>query len=164
MESQQPDQGTAEGRSRFYALYVTGGYEERVVAVLAERARTLQLDVRSLVYSPDLKGVVFVEVGDVKDLYYVIRGVRNIKRRRPTAVNVDDILKLVRPPVAAAPVAKGDTIQVIGGPFKGMMGRIVDVRKGEVDVNLLEGDSKILVTIPIDQVKPLSKEERQGQS
>ncbi|ADL19351.1 Putative transcription antitermination protein nusG [Acidilobus saccharovorans 345-15] len=153
--------GAAQG-SRFYAIYVTGGYEERVVAVLGERARTLQLDVRSIVYSPDLKGVVFVEVGDVKDLYYLIRGVRNIKRRRPTMVSVDDILKLVKPPAAAEPIAKGDVIQVIGGPFKGMRGRIIEVRKGEVDVNLLEGDSKIIVTIPIDQVKPVGKE-REGQ-
>ncbi|MGC9112481.1 transcription elongation factor Spt5 [Acidilobus sp.] len=157
-----PQGGGAAQGSRFYAIYVTGGYEERVVAVLGERARTLQLDVRSIVYSPDLKGVVFVEVGDAKDLYYLIRGVRNIKRRRPTMVSVDDILKLVKPPATAEPIAKGDVIQVIGGPFKGMRGRIIEVRKGEVDVNLLEGDSKIIVTIPIDQVKPVGKE-REGQ-
>ncbi len=143
--------------SRFYAIYVTGGYEERVVAVLAERAQTLGLDIRSIVYTPELKGTIFIEVGDVKDLYYAVRGVRYIKRRRFVQVNLDDILKLVVPAVAAENITRGELVQVIGGPFKGMKGRVIEVRKGEIEVNLLEGDSKIVVTIPIDQVRSLEK-------
>ena len=142
------------GQSRFYAIYVTGGYEEKVAVVLAERARALKLDVRSIVASKDLKGVIFVEVGNVSDLYYLIRGVRNIKRKRPLQVSIDDVAKLVTPPAVAEEIQRGQIVLVIGGPFKGMRGKVVDVRRGEVDITLLEGDSKIVVTIPIDQVKP----------
>lgn len=142
------------GQSRFYAIYVTGGYEEKVAVVLAERARALKLDVRSIVASKDLKGVIFVEVGNVSDLYYLIRGVRNVKRKRPLQVSIDDVAKLVTPPAVAEEIQRGQIVLVVGGPFKGMRGKVVDVRRGEVDITLLEGDSKIVVTIPIDQVKP----------
>lgn len=140
--------------SRFYAIYVVGGYEEKVAVVLGERARTLRLDVRSVIASKDLKGVVFVEVGDVNDLYRLIRGVRNVKRKRPIQVAIDDVLKLVTPPAAVGNIERGQEVIVIAGPFKGMKGRVVEVRKGEVDINLIDSQSPIMVTIPIDQVKP----------
>ena len=162
MSAQGPAEEGKAGQSRFYAIYVTGGYEEKVAVVLAERARALKLDVRSIVASKDLKGVVFVEVGNVSDLYYLIRGVRNVKKKRPLQVSIDDVAKLVTPPAAAEEIQKGQVVLVIGGPFKGMRGKVVDVRRGEVDITLLEGDSKIVVTIPIDQVKPETEKQGQG--
>ena len=157
-QAPQAPQGGQQPPSRFYALRVVGGYEEKVALMLGERARSLRLDVRSIVYSKDLKGAVFVEVGDPKDLYYLIRGVKAI-RGRALQVSVDEVIKLVRPAVVTAEVTRGQVIQVIGGPFKGMKGKVVEVRKSEVDITLLEGDSKIVVTVPIDQVKPVSESE-----
>ncbi len=162
MDEQAPE-GGEQRPSRFYALRVIGGYEEKVALMLGERARSLNLDVRSIVYSKDLKGVVFVEVGDPKDLYYLIRGVKPI-RGRALQVSVDDVIKLVKPAVVAAEVTRGQVIQVIGGPFKGMKGKVIEVRKSEVDITLLEGDSKIVVTVPIDQVKPVGESEGKGQA
>ncbi len=159
--SGQPSQASQGGQrppSRFYALKVIGGYEEKVALLLGQRARSLNLDVRSIAYSKDLKGVVFVEVGDAKDLYYLIKGVKAVKGRA-LQVSVDDVIKLVRPVVVAAEVMRGQVIQVIGGPFKGMKGKVIEVRKSEVDITLLEGDSKIVVTVPIDQVKPITESE-----
>ncbi|MGC9071995.1 MAG: transcription elongation factor Spt5 [Acidilobus sp.] len=149
--------------SRFYALRVVGGNEEKVALLLGERAKALSLDVRSVVYSKDLKGVVFVEVGDVKDLYYLIRGVKGVKGRA-LQVNVNDVIKFVRPTIVSASIEKGQLIQVIGGPFKGMKGKVIEVRKSEVDITLLEGDSKIVVTVPIDQVRPVSESEERPQA
>ncbi len=160
MSSAQGEGSSQEGQkpSRFYVIYVVGGYEEKIALVLGERAKTLKLDVRSVVASKDLKGVVFVEVGNVNDLYHLIRGVRNIKRKRPLQVTIDDVLKLIKPPVAAENIAKGHEVIVIAGPFKGMRGKVIEVRKGEVDLNLLDSQSPLLVTIPIDQVKPAEQE------
>jgi len=145
--------------SKFYALKVMGGYEEKVALILGERAKALNLDVRSVVFSKDYKNVVFVEVGDVTDLYYLIKGVRYVRGRRPIPVTIDDVIKLVKPAVTEVVVERGQLIQVIGGPFKGMKGRVIEVRKSDVDITLLEGDSKIVVTVPIDQVKPISESE-----
>ncbi|ESQ20819.1 MAG: Transcription antiterminator [uncultured Acidilobus sp. CIS] len=158
------EQGQPQGQqppkpSKFYALKVMGGYEEKVALILGERAKALNLDVRSIVFSKDYKNVVFVEVGDVTDLYYLIKGVRYIRGRRPIPVTVDDVIKLIKPAVTEVTVERGQLIQVIGGPFKGMKGRVLEVRKSDLDITLLEGDSKIVVTVPIDQVKPISESE-----
>ena len=160
MSGQAQPQGQGSPKpSKFYALKVMGGYEEKVALILGERAKVLNLDVRSVVFSKDYKNVVFVEVGDATDLYYLIRGVRYIRGRRPIPVTIDDVIKLVKPAVTEVTVERGQLIQVIGGPFKGMKGRVIEVRKNDVDITLLEGDSKIVVTVPIDQVKPISESE-----
>lgn len=160
MSGQAQPQGQRPPKpSKFYALKVMGGYEEKVALILGERAKALNLDVRSVVFSKDYKNVVFVEVGDVTDLYYLIKGVRYVRGRRPIPVTIDDVIKLVKPAVTEVVVERGQLIQVIGGPFKGMKGRVIEVRKSDVDITLLEGDSKIVVTVPIDQVKPISESE-----
>ncbi len=92
--SQEGPQGSTQQPkpSRFYVLRVVGGNEEKVALLLGERAKALNLDVRSVVFSKDLKGAIFVEVGDVKDLYYLIKGVKGIKGRA-LQVSVDDVMK-----------------------------------------------------------------------
>ena len=147
--------------SKIYAISVVGGYEEKVAMIFAERAHTLNLNIKSIVYSEDLKGTVIVELGDPKDLYYLIRGVKNVKRRKPIQINVQDVARLLRPPISIPTLEKGQLIEVIGGPFKGMKGRVVEIypSRSEADITLLEGDSKILVTIPLEYMK-VSEDEK----
>jgi len=147
--------------SKIYAISVVGSYEEKVAMIFAERAHTLNLNIKSIVYSEDLKGTVIVELGDPKDLYYLIRGVKNVKRRKPIQINVQDVVRLLRPPISIPTLEKGQLIEVIGGPFKGMKGRVVEIypSRSEADITLLEGDSKILVTIPLEYMK-VSEEEK----
>lgn len=150
MSSTQSPQG-----NKIYAVSVVGGYEEKIALVFAERAQTLKLDVKSIVYSEDLKGTVIVEIGDPKDLFYLIRGVKNVKRRRPIAIGLQEVVKLLKPPVSLPTLTKGQLIEIVGGPFKGMKGRVVEIypTRGEADITLLEGDSKIVVTIPTEYIK-----------
>ncbi len=146
--------------SRYYALSVTGGAERRVALVLAERARNLGLDVRSIIVSPQLKGVVIVEIGDPKDLFDLTRGVRNVKRRRPIPVEEEEAIRLARPVVEIPELQRGQTVEITAGPFRGMKGRVIEVHetRGEVDLTLLESDFRMVVTIPLDQVKPIEEE------
>ncbi len=146
---------------RFYALTVTGGTEERVALVLYERARRLGLDIRSIIVPPGLKGYVIVEIGNEADLYYLIRGVRHIKRRRPILMKPEEIEMLVRPKAEVPELKKGQIVEITGGPFKGMKGRVIEVysARSEVDLTLLESNFQMVVTVPLDQVRPVSEEE-----
>lgn len=152
---------TKRGVTRFYALTVTGGTEERVALVLYERARRLGLDVRSIIVPPNLKGYVIVEIGNEADLYYLIRGVRHIKRRRPILMKPEEVEMLVKPKAEIPELKKGQVVEITGGPFKGMKGRVIEVypTRGEVDLTLLESNFQMVVTIPLDQVRPVSEEE-----
>jgi transcriptional antiterminator NusG len=85
------------------------------------------LDVRSIVVPVDANGYLIVEVGISGVLYHLTRGVRYVKRKRPVAVREEDALRLAKPVVEAPKVARGQLVEIIGGPFKGMKGRVVEV-------------------------------------
>jgi len=50
-------------------------------------------------------------------------------------------------------------VEITGGPFRGMKGRVIEVYegRGEVDVVLLESDFQMAVTVPIEHVKPVEE-------
>jgi len=160
MSDDGSEKASRKARPIFYALTVTGGTEERVAILLAERTRSMGLDIRSILVSPKVKRYVIVEVGDPNDFFLLIRGVKNIKRRRPIKLSLKDAISLVVLEGEAPKLERGQIVEVTGGPFKGMKGRIVEVyeTRGEVDMTLLESDFRMVVTIPIDQVKPVEEE------
>ena len=148
-------------KSDFYAVSVTGGMEEKVAQLIAERTRILGYDIRSIVVSPTVKGFIILEVGDPADLYMVIRGMRHAKRRRPLKMKKEEVVSMARPVVELAKVERGQIVEVIGGPFKGMRGKVVDVyeSRGELDITLLESDFQMTVTVSLTDVKPIEEEE-----
>jgi len=154
------ESGSRKKPSMYYALAVTGGAEERVALLLAERARRLGLDLRSIIVSPKARRYIVVEVGDPGDFFLLIRGVKNLKRRRPIRMKEADVMSLVKLEREIPELERGQIVEVIGGPFKGMKGRIVEVYKsrGEVDLTLLESEFRMVVTIPMDQVKPVEEQ------
>ncbi|MEB3760537.1 MAG: transcription elongation factor Spt5 [Desulfurococcales archaeon] len=142
-------------KTRFYAIPVTGSTELKVAMVFAERTQVMGLDVRSIVVPAGMKGYVIVELGNPGDLYDLIRGVRNVKRRRPLLMKPEEVVKLARPVVEIPELKRDQIVEIIGGPFKGMRGRVVEVyeSRGEVDLVLLESEFHMVITVPIEQVK-----------
>jgi len=147
----------AEVKSRFYAIHVVKGMEGRVALILEERSKSMGLDVRSIVVPVDANGYLIVEVGNSGVLYHLIRGVRYVKRKRPVAVKEEDALRLAKPVVEAPKVARGQLVEIIGGPFKGMKGRVVEVYEARRDVDVSLLDFRMVVTIPLELVKPIEQ-------
>jgi transcriptional antiterminator NusG len=147
----------AEVKSRFYAIHVVKGMEGRVALLLEERSKSMGLDVRSIVVPVDANGYLIVEVGNSGVLYHLTRGVRYVKRKRPVAVREEDALRLAKPVVEAPKVARGQLVEIIGGPFKGMKGRVVEVYEARRDVDVSLLDFRMVVTIPLDLVKPIEQ-------
>lgn len=142
--------------SRFFAVPVTGGSEIKVALVFANRANIMGLDIRSIVVPVDLKGFVIVEAGKVADVYDLMWNVRNVKGKRPRMLKPEEAIRLAKPSVELPKLEKGQIVEIIAGPFRGMRGRVVEVyeSRGEVDLVLLESEFQMVVTLPLDQVKP----------
>ena len=147
-------------QSRFYAVYVTGGTEERVALILRQRTLAMGLDVRSIIVPPELRGTIIVEVGNPGDLFDLIRGLRDIKRRRPVLIKKEEAVRLAAPVVEVPAVSKDQIVEIISGPFRGMKGKVVEVyeTRGEVDLVLLESDFRMIITVPLEQVRPVKEE------
>lgn len=147
-----------EKKSTFYAIQVTRGIEAKVALLLYNRAYSMNLDVRSIAVPPEIKGYIIIEVGDPGALYYLMKGLRHIKRKRPILIGEEDALKMIKPVVEVPKISKGQTVEIIGGPFKGMKGKVMEVYEArkEADITLLESDYRMVVTISIELLKPVS--------
>lgn len=147
-----------EKKSTFYAIQVTRGIEAKVALLLYNRAYGMNLDVRSIAVPPEIKGYIIIEVGDPGALYYLMKGLRHIKRKRPILIGEEDALKMIKPVVEVPKISKGQTVEIIGGPFKGMKGKVMEVYEArkEADITLLESDYRMVVTISIELLKPVS--------
>lgn len=145
--------------SRFYAVTVVAGMEPRVALVIKERAEELGLDVRSIVVPARLKGYVILEVGDIGDVTEAVRGVRYVKRRRPILMKFDEVLKVAKPKQELPALKKGQKVEIISGPFKGMVGTVeeVDTQRNQVSITLAEQTFRGTVTLPLEDVKPLDE-------
>lgn len=147
-----------ERKSTFYAIQVTRGIEAKVALLLYNRALGMNLDIRSVAVPPEVKGYIIVEVGDPGALYYLMRGLRHIKRKRPIQIKEEDAIRMTRPVVEMPKISKGQTVEIIGGPFKGMKGKVMEVYEArkEADITLLESDYRMVVTISLELLKPTS--------
>ncbi|MCE4621967.1 MAG: transcription elongation factor Spt5 [Desulfurococcales archaeon] len=146
--------------SRFYAIYVTGGTEERVALILRQRTLAMGLDVRSIIVPLELRGTLIIEVGNPGDLFDLIRGLRDVKRRRPVLIKKEEAVRLAAPVVEVPLVSKDQIVEIVSGPFRGMKGKVVEVyeTRGEVDLVLLESDFRMIITVPLEQIRPVSEE------
>lgn len=160
--SQEAGQGSGgpRARSRFYAVSVVAGMEARAALVLEERARTLGLDIRSIVVPVNVKGYIVIEAGDIGDVAEAVRGVRYIKRRRPILMKPEEVLKLARPTIEVPTVKEGQVVEIVAGPLKGMRGKVVEVRpdRNEVSIVLLESTFRSTVTLPLEEVRVVEEE------
>ncbi|GBF08796.1 transcription elongation factor Spt5 [Aeropyrum pernix] len=145
--------------ARFYAILVTSGAEVNVATIIAERARALGLDIRSIIVPPRIKGYVILEAHDPGDVYDATRGLRHVKRRRPLILKFEEVKKLVKPEVEIPALKPGQVVEIVAGAFKGMKARVIDVNqsKGQVTVSLLEPLFRATATIPIDEVRPVEE-------
>jgi len=146
-----------EAKSRFYAVHVVKGMEGKVALLLEERSRSMGLDVRSIVVPVEANGYLVVEVGSPGILYYLTRGVRYVKSRRPVAIKEEDALRLAKPVVEAPKVSRGQLVEIIGGPFKGMKGRVMEIHEARRDVDVSLLDFRMVVTIPLELIKPIEQ-------
>jgi transcriptional antiterminator NusG len=147
----------AEARSRFYAIHVVKGMEGRVALLLEERTRNAGLDVRSIVVPVEANGYIIVEVGNPGVLYHLVKGIRYVKRKRPVAIREEDVLRIAKPVVEAPKVSRGQLVEIVGGPFKGMKGRVVEIHEARKDVDVSLLDFRMVVTIPLELVKPVEQ-------
>ncbi len=165
-EAERQEEKQPAPPSRFYIVNVVSGMEVKVAAVIMERARSLGLDIRSVIVPYGLKGYVIIEAGDPGDAYEVVRRLRHVKSTRPKLMNVsvDEIIKMVKPEEAKLfKIEEGQEVEVIYGPLRGLRGKVlyVDERKGEVMIAIQDaafrGGSAMTMTVPIEHVRPLKE-------
>ena len=102
--------------------------------------RSGELEVQSVLIVENLKGYVVIEANDPQVMFMATQGLRHVKGQLRGELEFSEIENYLVKKSTVSELAVDGTVEVIGGPFKGMKATItrVDHDKEEATVILLD--------------------------
>lgn len=148
-----------------FVLKVTTNKEDQTLDLIAERAKKKQLNVYSLARPHGLRGYVLIEAVDHETVEEACFNLPYVKGIIPKTVTYEEVSNLIEPAVAAINIERNDIVEIIAEPFKKEKAKVIRVDKGkeEVIVELLGAAVPIPVTVKIDNVRVIRREEDEKQ-
>ena len=138
-------------RTQIFILRTTIGQEYSVGNLIARRVKIKgDIDLKSILVPETLRGYVFIEVRNRRDVDLAIAGIPHVRTKIVGNVPFDEIKNLLIRKSPLLELEPGGIVEIILGPFKGSRAKItrIDSAHEELTVQLL--DSGMLATpIPI---------------
>ena len=145
-----------------FIIKVTTNKEERALEMISERAEKKQLNVFSVVKPHGLRGYIILEAADRESAEEAVFNLPYIKGIIGKTLTYEEIKNMLEPKVEDIKIEIGDIVEMIGATFKGEKAKVirVDKQKGEAVVSLLGASVPIPLTIKLDNVKVIRREEK----
>ena len=149
------DEKQSDENSHLFAVRTTGGQEKIVMRMLEARLKMKTINVQSVLLLDDLKGYVVVEAQDVSSMFNAIQGLRHVRGQLRGELGYNEIEKYLVKKSVVTELEKDKTVEIIGGPFKGMKATVtrVDKEKEEATVVLLDAPYQLPVTVDANYLK-----------
>jgi transcriptional antiterminator NusG len=118
--------------------------------------------IKAILVPETLRGYVFIETTEFRDVEIAISGVPHVRGRVGGKVSTSEIDRFLAPPPAAEGISEGDVVEIISGPFKGERAKVVrvDAGKEELILELLDSPYTIPVRVHADFAKIVERAER----
>ncbi len=147
--------------SQIFALKTTANREDQVVDFVAANAMKRKIEVYAIIRPHGLRGYVFLEASSRQEAEESFKGVPYARGLLPRPVNFDDIKHMLEQGKKEVTMQRGDIVEIISGPFKRDKAKItrIDEQKEEVVVEILEAAVPIPVTVSMDAVKVIRRED-----
>jgi transcriptional antiterminator NusG len=155
---------SSESASKFFAIRTTGGQEHVVAKLLENRIAIKKLGIQSILVLDNLKGYIVIEAPDANIVYEALTGIRHVRGQIRGELQFKDIEGFLVKKPTVTELSVDDTVEIIGGPFKGMRAKItrVDYEKQEATVILLDAPYQLPVTVDANYLKLVQKTSQQA--
>jgi len=146
---------TDEGNSHLFAVRTTGGQEKIVMRLLEARIKMGKINIQSVLLLSDLKGYVVIEAQDASVMFDAIQGIRHVRGQLRGELTYNEVDKYLVKKSTVSELAVENTVEIIGGPFKGMKATVtrLDQEKEEATVILLDASYQLPVTVDANYLK-----------
>jgi transcriptional antiterminator NusG len=145
--------------SMFFAVRTTAGQEKNAAELVEVKARAKDLALISILAPETLRGYIFIEATTPHLIEEAISGIRYIKSRVPGRVQFNELEKYLTTKPIIEELDIGYTVEITGGPFKGMRAKITRVNpvRKEATLELLEATFTLPITVNADYLKLVQK-------
>ncbi len=143
-----------------FVIKVTTNKEEKALDMIADRAEKKQLSVSSVVRPHGLRGYILLEANDRDSAEEAVFNLPYVKGIIGKTLTYEEIKNLVQPEVKDFNIEVGDVVEMIADLFKKEKGKVirVDKQKREVVVSLLGAAVPIPVTVKMDNIRVIRRE------
>ena len=144
-----------------FVIKVTTNKEDRALEMISDKVHKKSLQVFSLTRPHGLRGYIFLEAADRETAEESAFNLPYVKGIIGKTLSYEEIKNMLTPNIEEIKIGKGDIVEIIGEPFKKEKAKVirVDRQKGEVVVSLLNAVVPIPVTVKMDNVRVIMREE-----
>ncbi len=146
--------------NKIFALRTTANREDQVVDFVTSHVQKKQINVYSIIRPHGMRGYIFIEAATRADAEESFQGVPYAKGLLPKEVKYEEIEHMLEQVKMPINMQKNDIVEIISGPFKHEKAKIsrIDEQKEEVIVELLEAAVPIPITLKMDSIKVIRRE------
>jgi len=144
-----------------FIIKVITNKEEKAVEMISERAEKKILNVFSVSRPHGLRGYVLLEAEDRESAEEAVFNLPYVKGIIGKTIDYDEIKNMIEPSVTTISIKEGDIVEIISEPFKKEKAKVlrIDKQKEEVVVSLLGAVVPLPLTIKLDNVKVVRRED-----
>jgi transcriptional antiterminator NusG len=144
-----------------FIIKVTTNKEERVLDMVADRVQKKNLNVFSVLRPHGLRGYILLEAEDRESAEEAAFNLPYVKGIIGKTINYEEIKNMIEPSATTVSIKEGDIVEMISEPFKKEKAKVIriDKQKEEVVVSLLGSVVPLPVTVKIDNVKVIRRED-----
>ena len=145
-----------------YVIKVTTNKEDQAVETIAERIKKKGLNVQSVLRPHGLRGYVLLEAEDRDSAEEAVYNLPYVKGIIGKTIEYAEIKNMVETSAATITIKENDIVEIISSTLKGEKAKVlrIDKQKEEVVVSLLGAVIPLPVTIKLDNVKVIRREEQ----
>lgn len=146
-----------------FIIKVITNKEERAVEMIADRSIKKQLNVFSVALPAGLRGYIILEAEDRASAEEAVFNLPYVKGIIGKPIEFAEIENMIQPSIEDISIKEGDIVEMISEPFKKEKAKVtrIDKQKGEVVVSLLGAVVPLPVTVKIDNVKVVRREDEE---
>jgi len=151
-------------KPKIFSIKTQIGKEQNVAELIRNRVKkTSDKNIVSILVTPELRGYVFIEAYNADQVRKMIRTLSYVRGMLDGDIPLKELESFLTPASAVEKMKEGDIVEMISGPFRGEMAKIIhiDDAKEEITVELFDSVVPIPITVKGDQVRVIRKREEE---
>lgn len=144
-----------------FIIKVTTNKEERALEMISDRVDKKDIDVFSISLPHGLRGYILLEAEDRDSAEEGVFNLPYVKGIIGKTIGYEEIKNMIEPSATSVTIKDGDIVEILAEPFKKEKAKVIriDKQKEEVVVSLLGAVVPLPVTIKLDNVKVIRRDE-----
>ncbi len=161
VEEVKEEKPKREFESSIYVVKVTTNKEDKALEMITDRVKKKDIKIYAVARPHGLRGYIFLESPDHKHAEDAVFNLPYVKGIIGETVTYDKVKQMLEPVAADIKIEKNDIIEIISEPFKNEKAKVVriDKPKNECIVSLLSAAVPIPVTVKLDNIRVIRREE-----